>query len=149
MPEHHHCKLYFSIQHLFEQILFFHAITQCFEKNNSPSIIFVPINANSHWTLLLLDFERKQYFLFDPLSAKTSKGNQIITSAIEMLEKSRYLSFSFKEIQHNSQKGNWQCGYMVLLCAYKYSMGQPIVINENTINNFRHYLIEILKKSNK
>lgn len=123
------------------------AILQCIQKNHSPQIIFTPICANSHWTLLILDFEKNRYFHYDPLQTSTGKGNQMIEDSINILICRTGIELHFYRIPHHRQNSNWECGYCVLLCCYKYAMGHPMEISPIAVNNLRAYLIEILNKS--
>ena len=122
------------------------AIVQCYERNNSPSIIFVPICENSHWTLLIIDVEKRKYFHFNSLKNKTDAGNLKIQRTIEIFSAKKGMKFDFLNLTHPSQYSTWECGYFVLLASYKYAMGQPMQLSRTIVNNFRKYLLEILDK---
>lgn len=125
----------------------FEAIIQAYKKNNFPRIIFNPMCRNNHWTLVLIDIERRRYLFYDPLSNKSSRGDMMITKTIVKLREIENITLEFYEVNHDRQSGGWECGYHVLLFCYKYAMGQSHNTPISQIINFRRYLIEIVNKT--
>ena len=125
----------------------FHAISQCYEKNNFPEIIITPRCQRSHWTVCIFDIERKIYFCVDPLSNNSNKGDTIVQKTLVLLDSRKKLKFIYESIAHNRQRGAWECGYMVMLVAYRYVMGFSLDITPECIENFRKYLTEIIEKT--
>lgn len=127
----------------------YNAIIQAYDKNNYPNLIFVPICEDNHWTIVILDFEKRKYFYFDSMKKATTQGNSMILETIDHLRTRRNVVFDYHQFSHKSQSGLWECGYHVLMMSYKYAMGHSMDISPIIVENLKYYLHEIVNKTNR
>ena len=120
-------------------------------SGRAPRIVFIPLlhmsgsqGGCNHWTMLVIDLEKREYVYYDSLKRSTEHIPKIISDQIAILEtrltaqKIGKSTGTFRKIIKNTpiQSSTWECGYFALGWAHQHARRiEANPPNENAIRN--------------
>ena len=136
-------------------------------SGRAPRIVFIPLlqmsvsqSGCNHWTMLVIDFDKREYVYYDSLKGSTENIPKIISDQISKLEaeirtqniNKSPLTFQKKIRNTPVQLSTWECGYFALGWAHQHARQKETTppnenaIRSNLFKNAQRYSARINRK---